>query len=329
MTVQVFQVDPVSLFAPYDFEEERIASLGGKLTLGSCQTEADVIEQAGDAEILLVSWLGIVTPAVMDALPKLRLIVRWGVGYDMIDADAAAARGIAVANAPTYCGEEVAEHTIALLMAISRRIVWAHENIRAGGWTAPPGTIHRIKGRTLGIIGCGAIGLKVAERAQGLGLRVVGYDEYRPAESLRERGVEPMSFDEVLAQADYLTTHVPLNAGTRALIDAGALAKLKPGSLIVNTSRGSVIDQAALIAALESGHIAAAGLDVFEEEPLPLDSPLRQLPNVVLTPHLAATSIESLHLLRVEMCDTIGDWISTGWSPRIVNPAVKSNLRAR
>ena len=327
MTVQVFQVDPAPIFAPYTFEQKRIAELGGCLTVGDCETEADVLAQAGDAEILLVSWKGIVTPAVMDALPKVKLIIRWGVGYDMIDADAAAERGIAVANTPTYCSEEVAEHTIALLMTIARRIVPSHEVMRAGGWNAPAGEIHRMKGRTLGIIGCGAIGLKVAERAQGLGLRVVGYDEYKPAEALRERGVEPVSFDDVLAQADYLTVHVPLNSGPRALIDAAALAKLKPGAMVINTSRGSVYDQAALIDALKSGHIAAAGLDVFEEEPLPADSPLRAEPNAVLTPHRAATSVESLDLLRIEVCDTVGDWISTGWSNRVVNPAVKTTLR--
>lgn len=327
MTVQVFQVDPASIFAPYDFEEARIAELGGHLTIGDCHTEADVIAQAGDAEILLVSWKEIVTPAVMDALPNVKLIIRWGVGYDMIDAEAAAERGIAVANTPTYCSEEVAEHTIALLMTIARRIVPAHEVMRAGGWDAPAGEIHRMTGRTLGVIGCGAIGMKVAERAMGLGLRVVAFDEYRPAESMRERGVEPMSFDDVLAQADYLTVHVPLNSGTRALIDASALAKLKPGAMVVNTSRGSVYDQAALIEALKSGHVAAAGLDVFEEEPLPADSPLRAEPNAVLTPHRAATSVESLQLLREEVCDTVGDWISTGWSNRVVNRSVKANLR--
>ena len=314
---------------PYAYEIEAIRAAGGELTLANCRSEAEVIEQARDAEIILVSWSKFVTPAVMDALPNLRLIGRWGVGYDMIDADAATARGIAVVNTPTYCGDEVAEHAIALLFASARRVVWAHERMRDGAYQAPPYLVRRLAGRTLGIIGCGRIGSKVAKRALGLGLNVIAYDKYRPNAELRALGVEPRSFDEVLAESDYVTLHVPLDASTRHLIDAAALAKMRPEAMLINTSRGAVIDQNALIDALASGGLAAAGLDVYESEPLPADSPLRSLEHVILTPHIAAWSEDSIELLRVEMCENVAEWIATGWNHKIVNPEVRPTLRVK
>jgi D-3-phosphoglycerate dehydrogenase len=329
VAVQVFQVDPSPRLTPYEYEIAAIRDAGGELVLANCASEAEVIEQAKEAEVILVSWSKFVTPAVMDALPKLRLIARWGVGYDMIDAEAATARGIAVVNTPTYCGDEVAEHAIALLFACARRVVWAHERMRAGAYQAPPYTVRRLAGRTLGIIGCGRIGSKVAARALALGLNVIAYDKYRPAEELRALGVVPRSFDEVLSASDYVTLHVPLDASTRHLIDADALAKMRPEAMLINTSRGAVIDQNALVAALEDGQIAAAGIDVFESEPLPADHPLRKLEHVVLTPHVAAWSEDSIERLRAEMCENVAEWIATGWNHKIVNPEVRPTLRAR
>jgi D-3-phosphoglycerate dehydrogenase len=329
MTVQVLQVDTNSRLAPYAYERQTLRELGAEFVVGNCATEDEVIARGQSAEILFVSGEGLATGKVMAALPACRLIVRWGVGYDNIDVVAATAHGIAVANAPTYCGDEVAEHAIALLLAISRRVVWAHERMRSGAWPAADGPIHRLAGRTLGIIGCGRIGAKVAARARGLGFRVIAYDRYRAADDLRAIGVEPRTFDEVLAEADYLTLHVPLTNETRQLIDAAALAKLKPEAMIVNTSRGAVIDQAALIEALASGRLAGAALDVFDGEPLDAASPLRTMEHVVLTPHTAAYSIESIEALRVEMCETVGQWLADDWSERVVNPEVRERLRAR
>jgi D-3-phosphoglycerate dehydrogenase len=314
---------------PYSYERETIRAAGGELVLTTCESEADVIAQAQDAEIILVSWAKVVTPAVMDALPRVRLIARWGVGYDMIDADAATERGIAVVNTPTYCGDEVAEHTIALLFACARQVTWTHERLRNGDYRIPTVAVHRLAGRTLGIIGCGRIGSKVARRAIGLGLNVIAYDKYRPADDLRAIGVEPRSFDDVLSQADYLTLHTPLNPSTRHLINASALAKIRPETMLINTSRGGVIDETALVQALSSGRLAAAGLDVYEREPLAPDHPLRALENVTLTPHVAAWSEESIERLRVEMCETIVEWITTGWTANVVNPEVRATLRTK
>lgn len=329
MTICVFQIDQSPRLMPYTYEAAAIKAVGGEFVVGNCKTEDEVIAGGQGAEILFISGMRQATAKVMDALPECRLMVRWGVGYDVIDVDAATERGIAVANAPTYCGDEVAEHAITLLMAIGRRMVWAHERMRRGEWTPADGPIHRLTGRTLGIIGCGRIGAKVAARAQGLGFRVIAYDKYRPADELRAIGVEPRSFDEVLAEVDYLTLHVLLTNETRGLIDAAAFAKMKPDAMLVNTSRGAVIDQDALIDALASGRLAGAALDVFDGEPLAADSPLRTMEHVVLTPHTAAFSIESIEALRQEMCDTVAQWIATGWSERIVNPAVRPHLRQR
>lgn len=329
MTVRVIQVDPSPRLQPYTYETATIAAAGGELVLANCTSEADVIAAAGDAEVLLVSWCKFVTPAVMDALPNVRLIGRWGVGYDMIDAEAATAKGIAVVNTPTYCGDEVAEHAIALLFACGRGVTWSHERMREGEYRIPPFRIRRLAGRTLGIIGCGRIGSKVAARANALGLNVIAYDKYRSDEELRAIGVEPRSFEEVVSTADFVSLHTPLNPRTRHLIDADALALMQPHAMLINTSRGGVIDQEALINTLEQGRIAAAGLDVFEEEPLAPDHPLRKLEHVTLTPHVAAWSEDSIDELRVEMCENVAEWIATGWSRNIVNPEVRPTLRPR
>lgn len=329
MPVRVFQVDAATRFEPFTFEREAIHANGGELIVAHCQSESDVIAQAGNAEILLLARMPIVTPAVMDALPAVRLIVRWGVGYDQIDVEAATARGIAVANAPTYCTQDVAEHAMSLLHMIARRMVWAHERMRSGAYTPPGGPIHRLTGSTLGIIGCGRIGSAVAKRAQGIGMNVVAYDKYRSDDDLRAIGVKPVSYESLLKESDYITLHVLLTSETKKMVNADAIALMKSDVMIVNTSRGAVIDQDALVAALESGRIAGAALDVFEREPLPVDHPLRSLEHVVLTPHAAAFTVESLEALRHEMCNTVTTWIRDGWSDVVVNPEVRPKLRPR
>ncbi|MSP13151.1 MAG: C-terminal binding protein [Chloroflexi bacterium] len=330
MTFRVFQVDPIDWMMPYEYEHEAMQKLGGELIIGNCQSDTDVIEQAQGAEILLLSWQPLITPRAMSALSHCRLIIRWGVGYDMIDADAAAERGIAVANTPSYCTEDVAEHAIALLTAGARRVPWFQERMRQGGWPqAQANPIYRMRGRTLGIIGIGRIGSAVAWRARGLGLRVIAYDKYLKDDEVRARQAEPVSLDQLLAEADYISIHVPLNKETRHMVDAAVLQAMKPGALLINTSRGPVIDEQALIRVLAGGHLAGAALDVFEEEPLAPDSPLRQMEHVILTPHYGAYSVQSWPDMRVELCQAIADWVQDGWSKQVVNPWVRPNLRPR
>ncbi len=330
MTIKTFQVDPVQSLMPYTYELDAIRKLGGELSIGNCNTEDDVLAQAQDAEILLLSWKPILTPHVMSALPRCRLVIRWGVGYDMIDVGAATECGIAVANAPAYATEDVAEHAIALLLSCARRVSWFHERMREGAWTyAMTNPIYRIAGRTLGIVGLGRIGSAVAKRARGLGLRVIAYDRYLADDVIRARQAEPRTFEQLLVESDYVSVHVPLNADTRHLIDANVLARMKRGAWFINTSRGPVVDEAALLVALSSGHLAGAGLDVFEHEPLPADAPIRQMEHVVITPHMAAYSEESWVALRHEVCETVGEWMRESWSSRVVNPEVRGHLRAR
>ena len=330
MTVDVFQIDPVETLAPYTYETEAIHRAGGRLIIGDCNTPEDVIAQAGDAEVLLLSWKPVLPPEVMDALPKVRLMIRWGVGYDQIDAAAATLRGIAVANAPKNATEDVAEQAIAMLVNCVRHVSWFDQRMHRGEWSpANANRIQRMTGRTLGLIGIGRIGSAVARRARGLGLRVIAHDTFLQDSDVRAAGCEPRSMDALLAESDYISIHVPLNANTRHLVDAACLARMRPGVILINTSRGPVIDEPALIDALKRGHVGGAGLDVFEQEPLQADSPLRGMEHVVLTPHMAAYSEESRHSLRVEVCDVVTDWIRDGWSSGVVNPAVRANLRRR
>jgi D-3-phosphoglycerate dehydrogenase len=315
---------------PFAFEQDAIRRMGGELVIGDCQTEDDVLAQAGDAEILLLSWRPVLTPRVLDGLPGVRLLVRWGVGYDVIDVDAATARGIAVANTPTYATEAVAEETIAFLMSVGRRVMWFHERMRAGEWpNAAANPIQYVRGRTLGIIGLGRIGSAVAWRARGLGMRVIAYDKYVGDEVIRSKQVEPRTFAQVLAESDYISVHVPLKADTRHLIDAAAFAAMRRGVFFINTSRGPVVDEPALVAALQSGQVAGAGIDVYEQEPLPADAPIRKAEHIVLLPHKAAYSEESRLAQQQEVCDTVGNWIRDSWTPNVVNPEVRARLRSR
>ena len=330
MTIRVFQVDPLPELEPWALERERIERAGGELVIGDCHSEADVLSRAGDSEIFWVSWEPFMTREVMAALPNCRLVVRWGVGYDQIPVRAATELGVAVGNAPAYGTEDVAEHAIALILAASRHVAWFHCAIAAGGYPdSTSRSIHRMIGRTLGIVGVGRIGSAVARRGIGLGLRVIGFDPYRPAPELSALGVEPVAMDQLLAESDFVSLHVPLNDETRGLMTRERLARMRPEAILVNTSRGPVVDEAALIDALRSHTISGAALDVFEREPLATDSPLRTLDNVVLTPHAAGFSIEAWADLRADMCNTAAEWIRDGWSARVVNPEVRARLRPR
>ena len=330
MTVQVLQVDPIAALMPYDVERRTIEAAGGEFVLGDCHTEEDLLAQAARSEILLLSWLPIITPRVMDDLPHLRLIVRWGVGFDQIDTQAATERGVAVANAPTYCTDEVAEHTIALLVAAARRVAWCHEEMRRGGWPKFADTpMRRMRGRALGLIGLGRIGVAVAERARGLGLRVLAYDPNLSDDAIRQAGAEPRGLDDLLAEADFVSPHVSLNPQTRHLLNEERLRRMQPDAVLINTSRGPVVDEAALARVLRSGHLAGAALDVFEVEPLAADSPLRDLPNVLLTPHAASWSAEAWAGLRAEVSQAAVDWMRESWCQSVVNPQVRGRLRPR
>jgi D-3-phosphoglycerate dehydrogenase len=326
---KVFQVDDTHFLVPYTYEAARLSEAGITLEEGFCESPGDVIERGADADVLWLSWKPNIDRAILEMMPRLRLVIRWGIGYEQIDLEAATELGIAVANAPTYGTDDVAEHTLALLLALERRIVSFDGDMRNGGWTTPqPGSIRRIRGRTVGLLGVGRIGAAFASRARGIGLEVIGYDSYRSAADFAEIGVEQVSLEELAARSDYLSVHVPHTPETNGLVDAGFLGQMKPTAYLINTSRGKVVNEVDLVTALQGGTIAGAGLDVFWTEPLPTDSPLRTLTNVILTPHYAGYSADSWADLREEMCRTTIDFLTNGWAETIVNPQVRERLRS-
>ncbi len=233
------------------------------------------------------------TEGVLQALPKLRVIARSGVGYDAIDLAACDRRGVVVMTTPGVNHHAVAEHVMALLFGVARDFPMADRRVRAGRWKRTRGP--RVMGSTLGIVGLGRIGQAVATRAIGVGMRVLAYEPKPAPEFLDKWPVELTSFDDLLARSDYVSLHSPLTPETRHLINAKTLARFKPGSVLINTARGGLVDEQALCEALRSRHLRGAGLDVFEVEPLPLESPLLQFENVLLAGHTAGIDNESLH----------------------------------
>jgi D-3-phosphoglycerate dehydrogenase / 2-oxoglutarate reductase len=237
---------------------------------------------------------------------RLVVVGRAGVGVDNVDLDAATRAGITVVNAPTGNTIAAAEHTLALLFALARRIAAADASVRRGEWKRSQFTGNELRGRTLGIVGLGKIGQAIADRARALEMPVVGVDPYVTAEQAALHGVELVDFDALLARSDVVTVHVPLTRATRGLIGIAALAKMKPGALILNVARGGIVDEAAVAQALRKGQLGGAGIDVFEHEP-PTDSPLLDAPNTVLTPHLGASTEEAQVLVAEEVADQVLD----------------------
>lgn len=259
--------------------------------------------------------------------PELRVIGRAGVGVDNIDLTAATARGIAVMNAPAGNTVSAAELTLALILAMVRRVAEADASMRRGEWARSRFQGAELRGRTLGLVGAGRIGGEVASRCRAFGMRVVAHDPYLTAARADDLHVERAGdLDAVLERADVLSLHVPLTDSTRGMIDAEALARMKPGAYLVNVARGGVVDEAALAEALTSGRIAGAALDVFENEPLEDDSPLRSAPNVVLTPHLGASTSEAQELVATEISEAVRAALSEGDLSRALNaPAISGD----
>jgi len=302
--------------------EERLLDEAGILNRrAACRSEQDVIDQCVGADALIVQWAPI-SARVLDALPGVRLISRLGIGYDMIDVEAATERGVAVANTPDYCIEEVACHTLALVLDQARGVVALDAAVRAGRWAAAKSFPDAARPSTTvaAVVGYGRIGARVAAGLAGLGFRVLVHDRHVADRAVREAGHTPVSLSEALAGADIVTLHVPLTAETQHMIDARALAGMRPGARLVNTCRGGLVDEAALVAALESGQLAGAGLDVFEAEPPPPESPLRSLSTVTLSPHAAWYSAAALADLPVFATRQAIDFLAGRAVAAIVNP---------
>ncbi len=291
--------------------------------------EAELLEQLGGIDVVFAS-MDKFTAAVLGSKPaaQLKLISRWGVGYDAIDVPAATQNGIVVAYTPGLLNDAVADYAMALLFALARRVHEGHLSMREGKWASGWG--HDIGGKTLGIVGCGRIGQAVAKRASGFDMRLLGYD-VAPHPDAKKLGIEFVSLDQLLAESDFISLHCALTPETRGLIGEAQLRKMKPGAYIINTARGAVMDENALLRALNEKWIAGAALDAFVVEPLPADHPFRTAPNLLLTPHQASFGFDTGARVSEAAAQAIVD-LQAGRKPRwVVNPDVVSapNLRAK
>ena len=265
-----------------------------------------LLARLGDYEGIVTRSSTAVTPEFLGRARRLRILGRAGVGVDNIDVDAATRAGIAVVNAPTANTLAAAEHTLALLLALARRVATADASVRRGEWRRGDFMGTELGGKTLGIVGLGRVGLAVADRARAFAMNLLGSDPLVSAEAAATYGVRLVDVDALLAESDVVTLHVPLVAGTRGLLDAARLGRMKRGALLVNVARGGVVDENALADALISGRLGGAAIDVFEHEPL-ADSPLLKAPNTVLTPHLGASTAEAQARASLEVVQGVVD----------------------
>jgi D-3-phosphoglycerate dehydrogenase / 2-oxoglutarate reductase len=271
-----------------------------------------------DADALVVRSAVQVDDALMEHAPKLRVIGRAGVGVDNIDADAATRRGVVVMNTPGANAVAVAELTIGLMLALARKLPAANSTMHAGQWEKKSLQGAELRGKTLGILGLGKIGLEVAKRARGFGLEIIGSDPFVSAAVARENGIKLVTLDELFADSDYLTLHVGLTPQTTNIINAKTLAAMKKGVRIINCARGELVDDAALVAALRNGHVGGAALDVFIVEP-PKDSPYAHLDNVILTPHIAGSTAEAQEAVGVQIAMQVREYLKLGVVQNAVN----------
>lgn len=271
------------------------------------------------ADAVIVRSRTAVNRELLAKAPRLRVVGRAGVGVDNIDLTAATERGVAVINAPEGNTVSAAEHTMALILAAARNVVAADRSMRNGKWTRSQFAGSELRGKVLGLVGAGRIGGAVARRARAFGMTVRVFDPHLTDDRARELGAEPSDLERLIEEADVLTLHVPLTDSTRGMIGASELRRMKTDALLVNVARGGVVDEAALAAALMEGQIAGAALDVFESEPLDADSPLRGAPNLVLTPHLGASTAEAQELIASEIAEGIRRSLVEGDLARALN----------
>jgi D-3-phosphoglycerate dehydrogenase len=302
-----------------DVERTVLADVPAELVEAPAADPRTLAALAPEVDAIITCWAN-VPREVIEAAGRCRIIARTGIGLDNIDTVAATARKIVVTNVPDYCMDEVAEHTLALLLALGRKVAFYHQQTKSGGYDLNRGPeLRRLRGQTLGIVGLGKIGRNVAAKAAALGLGVLATD---PDPSATVPGVERCHLDELLTRSDYVSLHLPLTEATRGLIGAPAMGRMKPGSYLINTARGGLVDAAALAEALESGRLAGAALDVQEPEPPPLDRPPYNDPRVIVTPHASFLSAESLLELRTRASRQVADFLTGRRPENVVNPEV-------
>jgi D-3-phosphoglycerate dehydrogenase / 2-oxoglutarate reductase len=289
-----------SPFPSLDPAKAALARVDPELRMAKSASADDILAAARDADAVLVTYAKL-PGELLRELKRCKAIGRFGLGVDNIDIPAAAALGITVTYVPDYCMQEVSDHAMALLLSLVRKVPLSNKLVQSGRWEVPPIVpIHRLSGRVLGLVGFGNIPRALAPKAKAFGLRVVTHDPYADAEVLAKAGVEGVGFDQLLGMSDFVSIHAPLMPATRGLFNAGVFAKMKPGAFLVNTARGPLVDEDGLIAALDSGHLGGAALDVVTTEPLAKDSRLLGRDNVILTPHTAFYSVEALNELQTK-----------------------------
>jgi D-3-phosphoglycerate dehydrogenase len=309
------------VFEHLEHERSILEPLGCELVEAEGTSEAELAAAARDAGAMLVCYAQITAPVIEAAAAAgCRVISRYGIGYDNVDVEAATAHGIVVTYVPDYCVEEVADHAVALLLALARGVHPAALAVRDGEWAVPHGTVHRLRGARLALIGLGAIGRSVLERARAFGLEVVGYDPY--VDDWTVDAERAATLDEAVAEADFISLHAPLTEETRHLIDERSIGVMRRGPIVVNTSRGPLVDMDAAAAALEAGRLRGVALDVTETEPPPADHPLRRHPRAILTPHMAFYSVEALADLQRRAAEEVARAVRGEPHHRPVNPEV-------
>jgi D-3-phosphoglycerate dehydrogenase / 2-oxoglutarate reductase len=291
-------------FGDLDVERNILEPAGIRVVGLQAKSEEDLIPEARGCDAVINQYAR-VGAATIAAMERCKVIARYGVGVDIVDVEAATARNVLVTNVRDYCTEEVADHAMALLLAVARKLRQYNSASHAGKWHWKSGQpVHRMRDRVMGIVSFGKIGQAIAERGKAFGLRILAYDPYIGDDVIMAHGAERADRDTVIAQADYLMMQVPMTQETRHFLGEAELSRMKRGAIIINTGRGPTIDNAALARALQSGHIAAAGLDDLEEEPAkrrgwdPTGNPLMALENVLVTPHSAYYSEESIRMAR-------------------------------
>ncbi|MFZ1754358.1 MAG: C-terminal binding protein [Caldilineaceae bacterium] len=312
-----------------EIERQILAAVGAQLMVAETGSAEDIIRLAPQAHAILTCWAQI-PPAALEAATHCQLVSRYGIGLDNIPIQRATELGILVTNVPDFCAEEVSDHAMALLLATARQIVPQAAASRAGRWQRDTGQIiPRLRGQTLGLVGYGNSARALVPKAQGFGLDIIAYTP-RLTPGRLANGVEAVDrLDDLLARADYVSLHAPLTDETSGLIDRAALRRMKPNAVLINTSRGGLIDETALVHALREGWIAGAGLDVLAQEPPPPDHPLLALPNVIVTPHAAFYSEASIAELQQKAAQNVADVLQGKRPAHIVNPEVLGQANCR
>ena len=299
-----------SPFPSLDPAKKALERLNPEYRMSKSSSAEDILAVARDADAVLVTYAKL-NGDLLRQLKKCKAIGRFGLGVDNIDLPVAKECGIAVNYVPDYCLREVSDHAMALLLALARKVTFANKLVQSGRWEVPPIVpLRRLEGQVLGLIGFGNIPRALAPKAKAFGFKVLTYDPYVNIEAATAAGVESVSFDDLLARSDFISVHAPLQPATRGLMNAKAFAKMKKGAFLINTARGPLIDEAALVAALNSGKLGGAGLDVLTVEPPAKDSPLIGRDNVILTPHTGFYSVEALEELQTKCASDVARVLS-------------------